>query len=536
MSSLQNLIPDPSTPETWQSRPASILAANFAGGGPFSSGFSSGFQQTTFTVGFGTGFISCILVVGNLVFGMISTQRNPGNDEPFCFNLQTNGFVTVSGVTAANTPTSPPQTGDWTPPQMEIIGSKVVVCHSGFSGVGGNFFGWFDISTPTAPSWHAGNFSGPAGLVFTVAPTGIAQFSGRAYYIHNAAQPGVIWSDVLNPLVNTGTVTPVLTFGDTVQLTAIAGLPLNNQLGGIIQSLMVFKGASNIFQITGDAITNNLASNSLNVQTGTFAANSLTPTPKGLAFIAPDGLRVIDFLARVSDPIGIDGKGVNVPFQLVVNPTRINMACNSNILRVSLLNGNLAGAPAQEYWYDFARGVFHGPHTFPASMIAPFLNTFIMSPIGVLSTLWRSDSIQSLTSTFVENGKQLTWMLNTPFLPSTETISNNEMHESSIELAFAPGTPPVTVAMVASQGNVLDSVTLAGASTATIWGSFLWGSAVWGGVPNLLAPRQIPWTKPNTFNKMQVQVAGQSAQAVKISRLELRYGKLRSLVDVNIAA
>jgi hypothetical protein len=475
-----------------------------------------------------------LLVVGNFAFGMIASGRNAGHDEPFCYNLLTNVFVTVTGtITATNTPTSPVTTGDWTPPQMDIIGSKVVVCHPGFSGTGGIFFGWFDISNPVTPVWNAGNFSGPGALAFTVVPIGVAQFSGRAYFIHNAlAQPAVIFSDVNNAITNTGTVAPVLTFGDNIALTAIGGLPLNNQLGGIIQSLMVFKGSTNIYQITGDSSTNNLSVNSLNVQTGTFAANTLASTPKGLAFIAPDGLRVIDFLARVSDPIGIDGKGVNVPFQLVVNPTRMNMACNSNILRVTAKNGNVTNAPTQEFWYDFARGVFHGPHTFPASMIQPYLNTFIMTPTGILGSLWKSDSVQSLTSQFIENGVQMIWQAFTPFLPSTEKLTNNCMTEGTIDLQLAPGTPPITVAMVNSQGQSLDAVQITGAGAATVWGGFLWGGAVWGGTTNYLAPRQLQWTKPNIFNKMMLQMNGQSALLVKIGQFEMRYQILRTWTDL----
>ncbi len=536
MSSLQNLIPDPSTPELWQCRPASLLTTNFIGGG-FSSGFSSGFQvNTLFT---SPGFISCLLIVGNLAFGMIATSRNPGHDEPFCYNLQTNTFIVVGGaINSTTTPVSPNTTGDWTPPQIEIVGSKVVVCHSGFSGVGGNFFGWFDVSTPTSPVWHAGNFSGPAGLVFTVAPTGIAQFSGRAYFIHNnPTQPAVIFSDVNNAIQNTGIVTPVLTFGDNVPLTAIAGLPLTNQfIGGVVQSLIVFKNVVGMFQITGDTTTNNLAVNSLNVQTGTFAANSLTATPKGLAFIAPDGLRLIDFGARVSDPIGIDGKGVNVPFQLVVNPTRINMACNSNVLRIFLFNGNVAGAPAQEYWYDFARGIFHGPHTFPPSMLVPYLNSFIIQPNAVPGTLWNSPTIQSLTSTFVENGQQMTWQHFTSYLPNTKEITNNAMTEGTLDVALAAGVPPVNVAAVNWSGVVEDSVAISGAAAATIWGSFTWGAATWGGVSSALAPRQLQWHVPVVFAKIQLQASGQSALAVKLGRYKMRVQKLRYIENLDAAA
>jgi hypothetical protein len=533
MSSLQNLIPDPSTPQLWQCRPASLIATNFIGGG-FSSGFSSGFQVSTLFSS--PGQISCNLIVGNLVFGMIPTALNPGHDQPFCYNLSTNTFVLVTGTqNTSTTPVSLTTTGDWVPPQMEIIGSKVMVCHQGFASTG-NMIGWFDISTPSTPVWHAGNFTGPAGLTFTVPPTDIAQFNGRAYYIHNnPSQPAVIWSDVFNPIANTGSVTPVLTFGDTNLLTSINPLPLSNLLGGVISSLMVFKGATSIYQITGDSSTNNLLVQSLNVQTGTFGSNAVAPTPKGLAFIAPDGLRVINFQAQVSDPIGMDGKGVNVPFQNVLYPTRTCMASNTNILRISLFNGNVANAPLQEYWYDFARSIFHGPHTFPASLIQPYLNTFIMQPGSVPGSLWNSPSIQTLTSTFVENGQQMTWQAFTSFLPSGQEVVNYAMTEATIDLALAAGVPPIDISAVDENLSVIDTVGISGQAGATIWGQFTWGSpSVWGGPASLLAPRQLQWHLPIVFAKMQLQASGQSAQAVKVGKIEALLQKLK--IQTNIAA
>ena len=74
--------------------------------------------------------------------------------------------------------------------------------------------------------------------------------------------------------------TNVLTFDDNQKLTAAIGLPLSNQLGGILQALMVFKGTANIYQITGDISLGSgpplgtLSKNTLNVATGTFAPNS----------------------------------------------------------------------------------------------------------------------------------------------------------------------------------------------------------------------------------------------------------------------
>jgi hypothetical protein len=126
MSQLVNLIPDPSTNYLWVPRPAAA--------------------QTTAFAGFTTpGMVSAELVVGNIAYGMISTGRNAGHDEPFAYNLATNTFLTVGGVLAANTPTSPAATGDWSPPIMCLVGTRVVVTHPGFPG-GATKFGWFDIS------------------------------------------------------------------------------------------------------------------------------------------------------------------------------------------------------------------------------------------------------------------------------------------------------------------------------------------------------------------------------------------------------
>ena len=141
MQSLSNLIPDPSTPNLWQCRPAS-------------------FQLTAFP-GFTTpGFISCLKVAGNFAYGMIATGRNAGHDEPFVYNVSTNVFVTVTGtITLATTPQSPATSGAWVPPIMDIIGSKVVLTHQGFA-AGTNFIGWIDISVPATPVWNAGNLGG----------------------------------------------------------------------------------------------------------------------------------------------------------------------------------------------------------------------------------------------------------------------------------------------------------------------------------------------------------------------------------------
>src|SRR6266705_1888115 len=180
MLTLQNLIPDPTTKQLWQCRPAAVSLTSFG----------------SFTT---PGFISALQIIGNFAYGMIATGRNAGKDEPFCYNLATNLFVTISGVTNANTPASPATSGAWTPPSMALIGAKLIVTHPGFNGAGNGYFGVLDVSNPASPAWSSGNLTGA--IAFTVPPTAVEQFNGRAYYIHNViAQPAVVFSDPLNAI------------------------------------------------------------------------------------------------------------------------------------------------------------------------------------------------------------------------------------------------------------------------------------------------------------------------------------------------
>lgn len=521
MAALQNLIPDPTTKSLWQCRPAAVLKISF-GGSPWSSGFSPGFGPFT-----GSGFISVLKIIGNVAYGLIATSTNPGHDQPFAVNLITGAPIIVTGITAANTPVSPPTTGAWTPPTADLVGSKLVVTHPGFSGVGGVFFGWFDLSNPAAPVWNGGNLTG--GVTFSFPPSAVKQFNGRAYYIQNiVAQPAVVFSDSLNATVATNA-NQVLTFGDNVALTALGALPLSNQLGGIIQALMVFKGVQNIYQITGDPTTSNLMVNALNTSTGTFAPNSICQTSKGVAFVSPDGVRIIDYNANVSDPIGIDGQGITIPFIYANVASRIAAACNGTVLRISTQNADLPGTPYQEWWYDLARQIWHGPHTFPASLIQPWNNTFIVAPVATQAALFQSNSVQSNTSTFVENGQQLTWMASTPMLPNLDQMTTNSMTETTWDIALTAATPALTISAQTQNGTVLDFVSISALGGTTIWGAFTWGSALWQGSGNALAPRDLNWHQPIVFNRVSLVATGQSAQGIKIGTLRMRYQILRQL-------
>lgn len=128
----QNLVPLPSTRSVMTGRPGAVQKTDF-----------SGLDAAT------KGAVNALLVVGNIAYGMIAETSGTyaGLDVPFVYNYITNAFlpVAIPGGTAS-LPTTPAATGDWTPPIMAQIGTRIVVTHPGFPGGTGPYFGWLDIS------------------------------------------------------------------------------------------------------------------------------------------------------------------------------------------------------------------------------------------------------------------------------------------------------------------------------------------------------------------------------------------------------
>jgi hypothetical protein len=531
MSSLSNLIPDPTTRNLWQCRPAAVKVTDLD-----ANGFAS------------ASFISCWTNVGTRVYGMVSTSRNAGRDEPFCYDVQTQLFTPIAGVTAANSPISPATFGNWNPPHMELVGSKIIVAHSGFSGAAGAFFGVIDVLNPFALTWTATNTS-PTALVFP--PQWITNFNGRCWFLVNPpnSQPAAYFSDVLLPTQITNA-SQILTFDDNTPLTCSAGLALSNQLGGIIQSLIVFKGVSNIYQIIGDAAFGTLSKNSMDVATGTLSPNTIASSEKGLFFLAPDGVRLISFDARVSDPIGKDGDGITAPFISILVPSRAAAAYNFGVYRVQVQNGASTATvssgnawssgfstgfgggislvkPAQqqqEWWYDDVRQLWSGPHSTNVALSLPYQNSFLVTLQGAGAKIFQSDPFQSFTSTFVENGNPLTYAWQTTYLPDTDQMSEVCVVESTVHMALVSGQS-TTVLALNQDGVPLDQVTISSSGVPTNWNQFNWNNANWNGstLNNALYPRRMEWTGPLVFRRIALLATGNSAQGLKIGRLHLKY-------------
>ena len=512
MRKLVNMIPDPSTEGQWLCRPA--YEKRLSNESPWSSGWSSGFGPLANDA---SGAISAMIVLGTRVYGMMADGS--GFDEPFCYDLEAAAVVAISGIGGSNVPATLATSGDWIPPTMTLVGTDIVVCHQGF--IAPRYVGFIDVSNPTMPDWSSGNLSGA--VTFSSAPYACGQFNGRAYYLVNpvGGQPAIIFSDSLVAAVVTNA-TQVLTLDDNLTLTATIGLPLNSQQGGIIQSLLVFKGASSIYQITGDAATNDLAVNALNAATGTLAPNSLTPTPKGIAFVAPDGLRFVDFLAHVSDPIGINGSGISVPFMAALTPSRLAAAYGANVLRITTTNGAGLGSPTEEYWFEFSEQRWNGPHTCTFAHIKSYKGTFIGVPVGLPGALVQSDTLRTATSSFIENGERLAFVWQCSTLPDIDQMAECSMVETTLSVALSPDEA-YTVLAVDQNNSVFDTLQISAQGTSTRWGQFQWGQAVWGGVQAGIAPQQLAWHYPIVFRRLSILFSGNSALAVKVGTLYMRY-------------
>jgi hypothetical protein len=378
--------------------------------------------------------------------------------------------------------------------------------------------------TAAAPLWGAGDTS-PNPLPSQ--PVGVGQMNGRAWYA--LGDDGIVFSDALLPcIVSNTTAVQALLPGNGRACTAIGELQLTSLVGGIVQALVVFQGDGGMQQITGDPTTGNLLMNSMPVATGTHAPLTICSATRGLYFVSPEGLRLIDFQAKVSDPIGQDGSGVVEPFLQVSNPpvpgplpaSRMCAAANGRNVRITVPIDTDVFA---EYWFDMTRGIWTGPHTSTASQIQNWSNTFVLAPTAQISLLVRSDDTQTPISGYSELGLTLSWEFQTCLLPDTGAMSENCVIESAFGVALPPGES-VQVDFLNEIGQNLDGVTLAGWNVPqALWGTGLFDYTVAGPASGAYMQRILPWSQPLVFKQGVFNIRGNSSTGLVIGNLYFRY-------------
>ena len=360
--------------------------------------------------------------------------------------------------------------------------------------------------TYAAPLWGAGNTNtNPLSQV----PVAVSGFNGRGYF---GLGPYLVYSDPLKPL-QVSLASQALVIGDNTSITAITAVPLTSQLtGGIQQSLTVFKGAGALTQITGDAATGNLAQNTVNGSVGTLAPNSTAETPYGTAFMAVDGLRLLGLTGTLSEPLGSNGTGVVVPFLNALYPSRMCADYAEDVYRITVQNNAAPTQPIYEYWFNFQSQQWTGPHTCAMRVIAsyPGGSSFLGAPWAANGVCWQSGVLPVSTSSYTENGVQLTWTFQTSLLPDNQAGAYNKVSQMNIALAVL-SSDTLLVSAVDDRGATLGAVNVNGFSgAASSWGSGVWGSAVWGSAAPYLRELPVRWPQPLVFRQASITVNGVS--------------------------
>ena len=504
---LSNLVFDPSNPE--------IVIARPGVGTPLTSfaGFSS------------PGFISLQVTVGTRVYGMVATQLTPGFDQPFCYDLTTSSFITISGVTAGNAegrPATPATTGDWIPPTLAVVGVKVIITHPGYAGTAGKFFGVIDITNPAAPAYSTAN---TATNLLPSVPTSVANFNNRAYF---ACGNVVYYSDVLVPttITNAG---QAITMGDSTAIIGQSGLPVQTTSGGVISALLVFK-SNQIWQITGDAaVTGSLSTNYLSLNIGCSAARSIVSAPMGVIFAGPDTAYLvtpIGSIIPVANQLGLPNAtpDLRTPFGYVTTPSRVAAAFAGTIYRICIPT-IVDGIPGTyDYWFDTRRLRWTGPHTFVYDCASSAGTYFILSGYATANAIFRNDPYPRTVSTsYTDNGVAYNVDMLSSDFPKRDEMAMKQVVESTIELSSSGASVAYSVQAFNGMGDVLGLATVTTPVTGGLWGSNLWGDGTkWASALNQPRTYLLAWPNTLVFNKMALEVRAVAATNVAIGTFYAR--------------
>lgn len=461
-------------------------------------------QKSAFPGFTAPGVISALYASGTLLYGLISSNRTPGFDEPFCFDTVAQAFITVTGVTAANVPATQLTTGDWVPPTMDAVGVFIVVTHPGFTAP--NFFGNFNVTNPAIPVWNAGNTTTSA---LPSRPLWVAQFFGRAYF---GVGNNVYFTDPLTLTISAPALAAILTIDDKSNTTGVGGLPMGQTQGSILQSLIVFKQDS-IWQISGDlalATTRPLSLNRIADGVGCVAPRTIQSSPLGVLFIANDGPRMITLNASVDYLQVRNGVTPDIvaPFATATNQSRMVGCYSSGVYRVCL-EGNISiwdsKFTTQDYWYDFIFQRWTGPHTFSYAVAVSVLNTFYMGSNTDTGLLIGGQVYPTSTSVYKDLGRDIAnEMVSSAIEGAPMTMS--AVIESTIELCGAGEGINYYISMYDDRNNNLAPATIKLDDLSPIWGVVKWGQFKWHSSIVNSQVFTIPWANPVVFKKMIISI------------------------------
>ncbi len=495
-TAMSNLILDSSNPDQLVARPG------------------VGLPVTTFTSFTIPTFVSLQVTVGTMTYGMVSSSRYPGYDEPFAWDNVHGVFIAISGVTGSNLPVSPATTGAWTPPTAAMIAGKLVITHPGFSGVGTNFFGLLNLSIPSAPAWSTSNTATNA---LPSVPTSVANYNNRAWF---ACGNLAYYSDALQPAVmSTGTQS--LTIGDSTPIVGQNGLPMQTVSSGMTAALILFK-ANQVWMATGDSSTNNLSLQFLSLTIGCQSPRSIAQTPIGVIFIGQDAPYIVLQSAIITELHHPSSAVADLclPFLNAQVPSRVAAAFAGNIYRVcvqTLLNGSVS---TNDYWFDLRRMRWSGPHTFVYDCASQYDDSFILSGASYGAALFVSSSTSTI---YTDNSASYGTQLQTTNVTVGDTSQFKQIVESTMD--FMSGGQGNSFALTAKSGTGLSLATayVYSSGQGSLWGYVTWGNFLWSSTNVSPYRYDIYWNQPIVSDRISFLVTTYAASPMIVGKLRAKY-------------
>ncbi|MHB1938427.1 MAG: hypothetical protein ACYCOR_17865 [Acidobacteriaceae bacterium] len=456
---------------------------------------------TTFPGFTSPGVISCAYLTGTMVYGLIASGLNAGYDQPFAYDISTDTFVAITGITSTTVPKTVATSGPWTPPTMDLVGTKLVVTHPGVTGSGIMFY-WFDLSTPSTPSWNAGNTTTN---LLPSPPTAVCQFFERAYYVIG----NVLWASDVIEATSITNASQTLTLGDTNPILGLKGLPIGTSTQGILQALLGFKAGS-IWQVTGDFALSNTAVNQLSGSIGSSAPRTLVARPTGVGFMANDGIREVTPMGQV----GYMNADIILPFSNASEPSRACAAYANGITRICLDTLDVSTAVRGDFWHDELFDKWNGYHTFPYDQALPYGSEFVLVSNANPGQLFLSQVVPTSSSVYTELGSQIISIFQSADDPGEQLLADKQIIETTLEilnnglsyffliLAYDNGTGQVGQAF------------LVGASTQYDWDGTTWGGGLWQSAQYSGSVVQIPWNAPLVGKRISMALQASASSAL----------------------
>jgi hypothetical protein len=316
----------------------------------------------------------------------------------------------------------------------------------------------------------------------------------------------------------------------------MSGLPVQTTSSGIVQALLVFKEFQ-IWQVTGDLVTSNLALNYLSLNVGTSAPRSVVQTPYGTNFMAIDGPYVVDALGAVKPLTKTPGENeqdIQAPFIYATQPSRVAAGYSGGVYRINVdtyLNGTTLNG---DYWFDLQRRRWNGPHTFAADCLSQVGNYFVTSHPNYGAKLFKAQLLSDTTTVYNDNGTAITFMLLSSSFPKDASMTQKMVVESTIELSSSGATVNYNITALDGVFNRISSVVISVINSNFTWGSSYWGSSYWSSSINIPKVCNIPWDRQLVFQKMSIQVDGSCQNNISIGSTFLRYQELGYMNNQNL--